>query len=135
MKKTVCLLLCLVMLAGLCACGKGEKEIKTHEVKSDLYTQEDIRAAIDVIETEVSRDWKGCTLTEIYYAGDEMTAGFQYEAEWYDADEVIVLISSFDVDSTGGNGSLEPNHTYSGWDWVLVRSQGGAWRHVDHGYG
>lgn len=135
MKKTVCLILCLVLLAGLCACGKDEKEIKTHEVESERYTQEDIRAAIEVIETEVSRNWKGCTLTEIYYGGDELSASFQHEAEWHDGDEVIVLLSSFDVDSTGGDGSLEPNHTYTGWEWILVRSQGGEWRHVDHGYG
>ncbi len=50
------------------------------------------------------------------------------------ADEVIVLISSFDVDASGGDGSLIPNSTYNNWYWILVRDNGGKWRHADHGY-
>lgn len=46
----------------------------------------------------------------------------------------IVLLSSFDVDSSGGDGSLNPNSTYSDWKWILVRTDGGKWQHVDHGY-
>ncbi len=48
--------------------------------------------------------------------------------DWADrnnADEVIVLLSSFDVDSSGGDGSLNPNSTYSDWKWILVRTDGG----------
>ena len=44
-------------------------------------------------------------------------------------------VSSFDVDETGGDGSLNPNSTYDGWCWILVRNTGGRWKHVDHGYG
>ena len=57
--------------------------------------------------------------------------------DWADrnnADEVIVLLSSFDVDSSGGDGSLNPNSTYNDWKWILVRTNGGQWQHVDHGY-
>lgn len=35
----------------------------------------------------------------------------------------------------GGDVSLNPNSTYTRWEWILVRSNGGSWRHVDHGYG
>lgn len=43
-------------------------------------------------------------------------------------------VSSFDVDSSGGDGSLNPNSTYNDWKWILVRTNGGKWQHVDHGY-
>ena len=43
-------------------------------------------------------------------------------------------VASFDVDSSGGDGSLNPNSTYSDWKWILVRTNGGHWQHVDHGY-
>ncbi len=82
----------------------------------------------------VKSDWKGCTLTEIYYAGDDCTKDYKDWADRNNADEVIVLLSSFDVDSSGGNGSLNPNSTYSDWKWILVRTDGGKWQHVDHGY-
>ena len=52
----------------------------------------------------------------------------------YSADEVIVLVSSFDVGKSGGDGSLNPDSTYTKWKWILVRNKSGSWRHVDHGY-
>jgi hypothetical protein len=51
-----------------------------------------------------------------------------------DGDEVIVLVSSFDVDETGGDGSLNPDSTYTKWMWIMARQEGGKWQHVDHGY-
>ena len=89
---------------------------------------------IDTIKKEFKSDWKGCTLTEIYYAGDDCTKDHKDWADRNNADEVIVLLSSFDVDSSGGDGSLNPNSTYSDWKWILVRTDGGKWQHVDHGY-
>lgn len=37
-------------------------------------------------------------------------------------DEVIVLLSPFYVDSSGGDCSLNPNSTYDDWGWILVRN-------------
>ena len=41
---------------------------------------------------------------------------------------------SFDVDSSGGDGSLNPDSTYDNWMWILVRNKDGEWKHVDHGF-
>lgn len=46
-----------------------------------------------------------------------------------------MLVSAFDVDASGGDGSLNPNDTYEDWEWVLVRDKDGTWHHVTHGYG
>ena len=133
MKKLTCLVCGIVLAFGLCACGGDTRDVATHEVASDLYTQEEITAAMDTIKTEF-KDWKGCTLTELYYAGDEASQDHQDWADRNNADEALVLLSSFDVDESGGNGSLNPNSTYDDWMWILVRSDGGQWKHVDHGY-
>ena len=75
-------------------------------------------------------DWQrskwGNFASKVLKYGEKMAAKY--------ADEVIVLISSFDVDSSGGDGSLNPNSTYTRWSWILVRNKNGKWKHVDHGY-
>ncbi len=134
MKRFLSLLLSALLLLALAGCGGSVKDAQTKEVPSELYTQKDIDAAIGVIKKEFSRNWKGCTLTEIYYAGDDVSQEHAEWAERNDADEVIVLTSSFDVDESGASPTLNPGQTYTRWMWILVRSNGGKWQHVDHGY-
>ena len=134
MKKIVCIILCSLLVFSLSACGGDISRVNTHNVNYEIYSQEDINAAIDTIKKEFMMNWGGCTLTEIYYAGDDSSKDHQDWADRNNADEVIVLLSSFDVDSSGGDGSLNPNSTYSDWSWILVRTNGGKWQHVDHGY-
>ena len=134
MKKIVCIILCSLLVFSLSACGGDISRVNTHNVNSEIYSQEDINAAIDTIKKEFMMNWGGCTLTEIYYAGDDSSKDHQDWADRNNEDEVIVLLSSFDVDSSGGDGSLNPNSTYSDWSWILVRTNGGKWQHVDHGY-
>ncbi|MDE5605005.1 MAG: hypothetical protein K2I73_05430 [Eubacterium sp.] len=133
MKKIFCLLLCCLMIVCFSACSGNIKDVKIKTVESNIYSQEDIDDAIHTIMREFHQDWSGCKLTEIYYAGDEYEDN-QFLAERYNADEAIVLLSSFDVDSSGGDGSLNPNSTYDNWNWILVRNKGEKWKHVDHGY-
>ena len=57
---------------------------------------------------------------------------YQYEEE-----EAIILTSTFDVDENGGDGSFNPNETYSNWLWILTRSHnsnGGEWTLRTWGY-
>lgn len=123
-----------VLLVFCSACGGKVSDVKTHEVSSQLYSQAEIEAAMDVIKREFRRNWDGCTLTELFYAGDEDSKNSQGWADKYDADEAIVLMSSFDVDSSGPEQGLNPNYTYTEWHWILVRTAGGRWQHVSHGY-
>lgn len=134
MKKMAHIMLCILIVVNLSACGGNVNEVKTQNIDSEMYSQEDINSAIDIIKKEFESDWKGCTLTEIYYAGDDISKDYQDVADRNNADEVIVLLSSFDVDSSGGDGSLNADSTYNNWNWILVRTNGGQWQHVDHGY-
>lgn len=135
MKKYIGVLFVFILVFHLCACGGGaENDYITNEVVSEIYSDDEIKAAIATITKEFRKKWSGCTLTEISYGGDEMSKEHQDWATRNSADEAIVLISSFDVDSSGGDGSLNPNSTYDNWMWILVRSDEGEWKHVDHGY-
>lgn len=134
MKKFFNLYAVMVIALCLSACGGNIRNVNIVEVESNIYSSEDIKSAIDIIIHEFDKSWNGCTLKEIYYAGDDYLLSFEEYKERYDADEVIVLLSTFDVDSSGGDGSLNPNSTYEDWNWILVWDSGGKWKYVDHGY-
>lgn len=135
MRKTTILLLLLTALLTLCACGGDVSKVNISiPSESNLYTTNEIEDAIDTAMDYFKKEFDGCTLTEIAYAGDERCNGYTEWAQRIGGDEVIVLVSSFDVDAFGGDGSLNPNSTYTKWMWILAREEGGKWQHVDHGY-
>lgn len=101
---------------------------------SEIYSDDEIEAAFQTVEDYFHQEFKGCTLTKLYYPGDTYADQFHEWAEQYHADEAIVLLSSFDVDSSGGDGSLNPDSTYDDWNWILIRNHDGEWEHADHGY-
>ena len=134
MKKYISLMLALVFVLGLTACSGNVKKAQVANFSSEVYSTEEIQDAIDVTMDYFKKKFSGCTLTEITYYGDDKLPDYQEFARRNNADEVIVLVSSFDVGPSGGDGSLNPNDTYRNWKWILVRNDGGEWVHVDHGY-
>ena len=132
--KFLVMLLSTICILVLAACGGDVSNVKVTAYQSQIYTDNEIQSAIKATETYFKKHFSGCTLTEITYAGDDKTISHIEWAKRNDADEVIVLTSSFDVDASGGDGSLNPNSTYSRWMWILVRNKGSKWKHVDHGY-
>lgn len=136
MKKIVYIIAMISILLMLTACDGGNAaHVKVLDWEpSEIYTDSDIESAVQTVKDYFRKEFDGCTLTEIEYAGDSVSLSEAEYAKRYHADEVIVLYSSFDVDASGGDGSLNPNETYDGWLWILVREKGGTWKHVDHGY-
>lgn len=134
MKNAFVFILVIAFLLALCSCGGNVKNVQIVEVDSDFFTSRDISAAIKTAIKYFEREFEDCTLKEIKYIGDEEKKSFSEWAKQYDADEAIVLVSSFEVGLSGLDGSLEPGQTYENWQWVLVRDNGGSWRHVTHGY-
>ena len=100
---------------------------------TDTYSQAEIQQAMDIVVEHFTKEFEGCVLTALWY--DE-TFSEKCADEWatqYEAEEAIVLLSSFDVDSSGGDGSFNPNSTYNNWNWVLVLS-GADWELKTWGY-
>ena len=134
MKKLIALMMALLCVMSLVGCGGNAKNVKITEYTSEKYSNDEIKDAIDVAIDYFTKEFEGCTLTEITYLGDDENDDWQEFADRNNATDVIVLVSSFDVDASGGDGSLNPNSTYTNWKWILVRTDGGKWKHVDHGY-
>ena len=140
MEKTKLVIVTLIIALIFAGCGKKNSGGNIDSVQvpdwkpSEIYSDDDIESAYQTVEDYFSDEFDGCTLTKMYYPGDTYADEFNEWAEQYDADEAIVILSSFDVDSSGGDGSLNPNSTYDDWNWILIRNDGGDWEHVDHGY-
>lgn len=134
MKRWIALVFVLVCVFSLAACGGNAKNVKITDYASEIYADAEIESAIDVAINYFEKNFEGCTLTEITYLGDDKLDDWQEFADRNNAEDVIVLVSTFEVDASGGDGSLNPNSTYANWKWILVRTDGGKWTHVDHGY-
>lgn len=128
----------LVVLAvlgwGILRGGGNVTRVQMPVVPSTIYTESDISYASQTVMDDFSREFTGCTLTRLAYAGDDRKSEYQELADQYGADQAIVLLSSFEVGPSGGEGNLNPDSTYDNYSWILVRDAGGSWQLADHGY-
>ena len=104
---------------------------------SALYDENSINEAFDVIEKKFSKDFEGCTLTELRY-DEDVENRFAEEIEKYHKEnnqELIVVLSTFDTDEKGGDGGFDPNDTYADWQWHLVKTADKkSWEMINWGY-
>lgn len=133
MKKTLSVTLLLTAMLTLSGCS-NIKDVKIIDVDSEIYSESEINSAIDTVAEYFKLNFDGCTLTMLKYAGDDDNKSADEWAKRYNAERAIVLLSSFDVDSSGGDGSFNPDSTYKDCQWILVENESGKWEHVDHGY-
>ena len=104
---------------------------------SDLYTKEDMDAAIAEIMKEFNT-WEGCEMHEITYTDDQTCKDNISYANELDTDkkgyeDCIVFISSFHSPKEGG-GAWEADTEYEGWQWFLARVKDGSWELLTWGY-
>ena len=100
---------------------------------SELYSDQDIQDAMTIVVKAFRREFRGCTLTDLWYDEGVSVSAADEWAKQYDADEAIVLLSNFDTGSAK-NSSWNPNETYQNWQWVLVRNEDGKWELRTWGY-
>ena len=140
--KKILTVICAAVLTVFCASmlilsltfSPGDiKEVRVNIEPSTIYSEADIDDAVYAALCYFKREFGGCSLLELSY--DEALSE-KAAAEWaeqYDADEAIVLTSSFKV--TGkSDGSLAEGETYRNWQWILVRNNGKDWRVKTCGY-
>ena len=140
MKRGTLVIITLIMTVTFVGCGRKDNGGNVDHVHipdwkpSEIYSDNDIEAAFQTIKNYFSGEFDGCTLTWMYYPGDTFADEFIEWAEQYDADEAIVILSSFDTGSSVGDSSLIPNSIYDDWKWILIRNDGGDWEYVDRRY-
>jgi len=116
---------------------------QNNSVTSELYSEEDLAAAEDVIINRVN-EWEVIIESfEARYAWDEMSiANLDYckelaNAKWENIDECIVFTSSFHIpeQDTPMAGSFEPNANIAWYGWYLGRATAGEWEILTNGFG
>lgn len=110
--------------------------------KSELYTEEEMDAAIDVIHEEFDT-WEGCTLKNIRFVGDE--ANTKENVRWLnevakekpdgDYTQCIEFVTDFHSPEKSEQASAwEPDTDYTDYQWWLGRADGSDWTLVTWGY-
>ena len=135
MKKLLCLMLTALLVLSLVGCGRISSAMEITCDTSQHYTTADIHDAMDVVQSYFRREFNGCTMTALGYAGDEKWSAMEGWAAQFDAREAIVLVSTYESGPSGGDGALNPNNVYRNYQWILVRNSKGEWEHKTHGYG
>lgn len=144
MKKKSIIAICavlviLILAAVLVLTGNRGNVSNVNRVVgySALYGENSINEAFDVIEKKFAKDFEGCTLTELRYDKD-VENRFAEEIEKYHKEnnqELIVVLLTFDTDEKGGDGGVNPNATYTNWQWHLVKTKDKKnWEIISWGY-
>ena len=133
------LILLLFIIFSICSCNNnsGDSSQVTKIIpNSNIYTKQDIENAMNVVTDyfKNAENLQYCTLTELYYNEAISSDTSEVLAEQYEAEEGIILISSFDVGAENKHSGLDANRTYNNFKWILVRSNGGAWTLETWGY-
>ena len=91
------------------------------------FTKEEIGEAIELVKNDF--DFPASTLTKIWYKEEESDKFSKLylddgrgSGNGAESENVIVLLSNFDVDDSGEDSSLNPNSTYENFQWILIRS-------------
>ena len=104
---------------------------------SARYDEKTIGAAFDAVEQKFSEGFAGCTLLELRCDAEvENKYADETMRYWQEhGQELLIVESSFRTDESGPDSGFDPNHTYTGWQWHLVRTKDNAgWEVVDWGY-
>ncbi len=130
--KVISALGMIILLSMFIPAPGYAQKATTYPAESELYTQDDIDEATEVIK-KYFKTFKNCRLEEIHYAGDEESQSLP-SAHVSADDEVLVLRSTFRTTGNVISLGLDDYKTYPNWNWILKKSETGEWIHVDHGY-
>lgn len=130
MKKIVLFTVVLAMLLGLVGCGGG---MTVGSFSSKYFNNDAYEEAVQEV-MRAADEFGGVTLKKIGYVGDDANKA-EAEARGLAPEQVMVLTSAFETDGEDHQNTLEPNHTYEDYTWILTRNTSAEpWILTDHGY-
>lgn len=133
MKIKILSILALASSLVLSGCGGNINNVVISDYKSEIYTDDDIESAFHTVKTYFKLNFDDCKLTKLGYYGDTYSDEFNEYAERYDADEAIIIGSSFDVSTKKRGDGLSEGSTHH-YCWILVRNENEDWKCADYGY-
>ena len=108
---------------------------------SERYTDEDMSEAMSIV-VDRFKQWKGCTLDELWYAGDACNS--EENIAWLNEiagdkgfTECLEILIDFHTSNDPDELEdmvFEPDYYYSDYQWWLARTDGGDWELVSQGY-
>ena len=128
MKNFLKIFVIIIIVFSLSGCGITFTARKVYD-KSEIYSKEDIREAMNVVFDEFS-DFEGAVLLKLEYDEEFSNRQMKINTEQYDCDEAIVLRSKF-LSSVKAEGK---KLNIVKWDWILVRNEGENWEFKSCGY-
>ena len=129
MKKFLKIFVVIMVVISLSGCGITFTARKVYD-KSEMYSKEEIREAMDVVFNGFS-DFEGAVLLKLEYDEEFSNKQMKFNTGQYNCDEAIVLRSKFLslVKAEGKKWNIVK------WDWILVRNEGENWEFKSCGYG
>ena len=125
MKRIIALAASLMILIGC-----GGNAITVGGLSSKYFNNDDYDAAVQEVMAYIDQ-LEGCTLKEISYAGDDVIKA-EADTRGLGPEQIIVLESVFVTDKEDHHNGLEPDHTYEGYRWILVRNtKAELWEIID----
>ncbi len=140
MKKAICFIfpVLLLFLFSGCHFTTPEERIANTEIdigESDIYTEDDREAAVQLVIDEVS-NWSCVeTVYSITYAGDERSEreiGIENGGKQYDT--VMVFLSDFRTGKTPASSGFNSDCDYPEYGWIVAITDDGEYKLVDWGY-
>ena len=129
-KRISVIILCVLLTFSLCSCNGDVSNVKIKNIKSDIFKNDEINSAVNVVINNFKENWNGCELKDICYVGDDSIDDDL--TEQYGKGKVIVLQTSFYVGRFADVG-IEPDTTVSDYKWILIRDDMENWKHVNDG--
>ncbi len=131
--KKICILLsiilCVVSFSGCSKVGGDVSNVEIVSIESNIYSQEEILDAIDVVKAEFL-GFTGCTLTKIGYVGDQEMYNVVATEDALDNPPWIVLDCEFTTSELSTKEGFNANETYQygWWKWYLEKDAFGNWK-------
>ncbi len=143
MKKVISSFIIILVVFSVVGCNRmgKTKDASITIGKSVKFSEKEIDDAVECVK-ESFKNYRECTLTDLWYDENKSNTYVEDYLKYGGGNEngstkenSIVLMCNFDVNSSGVNGSFEPNSTSYDYQWVLTRDdKTSKWEVTDCGY-
>lgn len=135
-KRILLFLLVFLILIMTIGCSNNKKEENTVKniTKSNIYKEDELNAAMDALIQHFEEKCIGVNLTKISYVGDENKSDIEIYKKEYAVDNLIILNTTFNTESTIGDVPFDINSEYKDYPWIMVKNEEGKWIVRSWGY-
>lgn len=107
---------------------------------SEIYSQEDLQAAVDAIMNVVNNEWQvKVEVNEIFYAGDDTAKSNLEYCQSFNPEitECAIFSTNFYIPAQNAQmaGAFEPDSNIEWWSWTLGKNSTGEWEVLTNGLG